>query len=544
MGKINPIIIIKMWSYKNNIQVIMSRMSRREVFTIMIKSKHLNLLNLFREYWEKLSEMMAIESYGLEEVDKLFKEKQEPLSSVKIKDLKDEDIQYCGDILAEYYINTEKLVEQNNKKVEEYFLKNISIKELRRFIPACIFVLIMELEEQAAKNLLVPRFINDTIRDCVLTVLNPCMYIIQCLNKKEFNRLQKIIDHYIGKKDRLVERGMRILYKNFKEEEPIKAKRVNIKQVQVPINVSSKKPKKSKKLKKPFKKLYEVKAGGSNFYNWLGVADIDMDTGTSIDVRMEVYEVLETAFSKTVYDYDNQEIPWVSIEPNEDEELNLFDEAVYTAISLLWRTGHEDNQHFNEYVTPRMIFQVLSLNKDNNHESGDKMDREIIASIEKLRRTTLRIHAPSEYENAVYSHNGSLLPSEWEKNKRISGQIVPESLHLLMCPPLYVYASEIKLLASVPYVDFESSNTIRAIKLRLFLMINIMLAQARKKSSFRIKCKALYKIAGLKSHSDKAHRDVRKKIVSCLVDFQKNGCIQSFKSCKKGVQISEYQIFL
>ena len=73
-----------------------------------------------------------------------------------------------------------------------------------------------------------------------------------------------------------------------------------------------------------------------------------------------------------------------------------FDKAVHNAIATLWVAGHQDGKNFNEYLTPRIIFQILSGSINESREIGPEIRKAILRSIDKMRNTEITIDNSEE----------------------------------------------------------------------------------------------------------------------------------------------------
>ena len=102
--------------------------------------------------------------------------------------------------------------------------------------------------------------------------------------------------------------------------------------------------------------------------------------------------------------------------------LTPFDRAVHNAIATLWEQGHRNKKNNNEYLTPRVIFQLLSGNTGNSKDIGSAIREKILDSIDKMSVTTIIIDASAEAKAFGYKefkYKGNLLNAT-----RISGIII------------------------------------------------------------------------------------------------------------------------
>lgn len=237
----------------------------------------------------------------------------------------------------------------------------------------------------------------------------------------------------------------------------------------------------------------------------------------------------------TSIDFNEMKKKGVSI-PSE-KWLIPFDREVLSAASSLFEAG-------NEYITPKMIFQVLSGNKKDIDITPAIRD-EIIRSINKLMNTTIEINASAEVEagwRKEAEYQGHLLPCERtsQKSVRLNGQEVTDCIHLFRNSPLYDYARGINQIsrANIEMLNAPVNNTQENITLKGYLLRQITsMKSPHSKLKPIIRYETIYEYLGIDEndadirHKKKDIRDRTKKILSFWIE---EGLITGFEEETEG----------
>ena len=152
---------------------------------------------------------------------------------------------------------------------------------------------------------------------------------------------------------------------------------------------------------------------------------------------------------------------------------------VHNAIASLWVAGHQDEKNLNEYITPRMIFQILAGNINESREIGPEIRKEILRSIDKMRKTEITINNSDEAKKFGYkqfTYQSSLLPSERIEGIKLNGNEVIDCIHILKKPPLFEYANIKNQVGSVEVkmLNVPIKNTLSNIELKEYLLQRIL----------------------------------------------------------------------
>lgn len=216
----------------------------------------------------------------------------------------------------------------------------------------------------------------------------------------------------------------------------------------------------------------------------------------------------------------------------DEDRLTPLDRAVYSAIVTLWVEGHKDGNRYNEYVTPRVIFQLLSGNSGQSKDIGAEVRKEILRSIDKMRCTDITIDFSKECEESHGKYNkvnykGSILPSERVECVKLNGNEAYDCIHLLCAPPLYGYAEAKNQIVtvSVQMLNTPLRNTPENIELKEYLLRRILsMKKPKSRQSNIIKYDTIYKILRLCGSSKQDLYRKKKKIhdnIIRLLDFWK-----------------------
>lgn len=241
----------------------------------------------------------------------------------------------------------------------------------------------------------------------------------------------------------------------------------------------------------------------------------------------------------TSIDFDEMKKKGVSI-PSE-KWLTPFDREILSAASSLFEAG-------NEYITPRMILQVLSGNKKDIDMTPAIRD-EIIRSIDKLMNTSIKIYASAEVEagwRKEAEYVGHLLPCERISQKdmvvTLNGQEVADCIHLFRNSPLYDYARGINQISrvNIEMLNTPVNNTQENIMLKGYLLRQITsMKSPHSKLKPVIRYDTIFEYLGLDEndndntirHKKQRIRERVKEILNCWVE---NGLITGFEEETEG----------
>lgn len=498
-----------------------------KAFLSQLKKMTTSFIDTKQQEWDKYYNPLWIDA--LNKLDNACKED----NASEISEAQDrcitliiEDKEHKTKIFNELQTYLDKIIIEKFGSIEELF------KEVKKVLRVYVAIICTEVRNKEREDLFVLNNRTGIIRIVTSRSLEPFLEILETTKPAYLKEILKLIDKYMRQEDRLVSICLNIFKRNFIDEDTndktVTAKRV-FEKIGIPIALS----------------LEEHKTDGSSFYRQLGV--VDMKSG-SVD------DVLSTIFSPKVILSDDK---MITIENSSGHRLTAYDEAVYNALSLLWLVGHEYHENCNEYITPRMVFQVLSLNfsKNSNNDCGDKSRDDIISSINALRETTLSIDVKDEDKGGAYRYEGSLLPSEWENKTCINSKTQIDSIHLFRCPPLFDYAMKTGHVSELFIPDFMrnvssagvpqlNSSKREIIMIREYLLVKILTSKNQGNTSFFLDLTEFYKLFNLLNTSYKQQNDARTRLLRSLDDLQQLSYVKNHSVKKSGAQIIGYKVNL
>ena len=233
-----------------------------------------------------------------------------------------------------------------------------------------------------------------------------------------------------------------------------------------------------------------------------------------------------------------------------DYRLTPFDRAVHNAIATLWEIGHRNKTTFNEYLTPRVIFQLLSGNDGESKDVSPEMRKAILRSVDKMKHTGIIIDASDEAKILGYKdfkHIGSLLEVERVESMKINGRKVEDCIHIFRSPVLYEYAKlknqigsiNIKML-NVP----KFRNTAENIELKEYLLQRIIaMKNLKSRMSETIRYETIYDYLRIEAATKASlllkYKKVRDKVKKLLDFWKGKKLIKDYKEEKEGKFIAK-----
>lgn len=241
----------------------------------------------------------------------------------------------------------------------------------------------------------------------------------------------------------------------------------------------------------------------------------------------------------TLISLDYSNLQSVSI----SRQLSLYDREVHDAIITLAVEGG------NEYITPRMIHQVM---RNTQEKPSTKQITDINNSITLLMHTRIVIDATAEaaaYGFNNFKYDGMLVPAE-RVTAKINGNTVT-CIHLFRTPPLYDYPDRKSQIARINMnllSNPQISLTDETLILRGYLLRRITAIKSSKNMSNIIVYDTVYQDLNIiMPKSDGAKRkkkaDLRKKIKILLDDWTGKNFIIRYKENKKGHEFNSISIF-
>ena len=224
--------------------------------------------------------------------------------------------------------------------------------------------------------------------------------------------------------------------------------------------------------------------------------------------------------------------------------LEPFDGEVLSSCISLYADG-------NEYTTPDMIYRHMLGNK-RVAKLNPKMREAILASLRKLRLTSIIIRAEQELE-AGYSkksrYEGVILPNEVIEDETVSlnGKNVRDCIHFFRNSPLYEYADDKNQISRIPVamLDVPANNDKELIILKGYLARRY--AEARNSNSKLgniIRYDSIFAYMGIDSGNRKQTKRIRDTVKIILETWKKAGYITSYEEIKEGRTIAKIKIKL
>lgn len=231
--------------------------------------------------------------------------------------------------------------------------------------------------------------------------------------------------------------------------------------------------------------------------------EIRLKTGTIGKKKEAVVTLLSV-------DWDEKELRERGISIPSWNRLTAFDRAVYTAVASLHFAG-------NQYITSRMVFQVLCGNKAKANPTQEILNQ-IAKSIERMSRIRVTIDAREEVQarhNVRAEFSGNLLSTQTAR-VFING-VMRDCIEINTEPILHRYARAKKQIAQmdVRMLDAPVSNTLENIELKDYLMRRVAGAKSEKgKMTNVILYSTLYEYLGLDEaeYSEQALRNKKKDV--------------------------------
>lgn len=255
---------------------------------------------------------------------------------------------------------------------------------------------------------------------------------------------------------------------------------------------------------------------------------------------------------QVLFAIDFKELSKAGVKIEYEYRLTPFDKAVHNAIASLWVAGHQEGKNLNEYLTPRMIFQILAGNTSESREIGPELRKAILGSIDKMRNTEITIDNSAEAKKFGYEKficQSSLLPSERIEGITLNGNEVIDCIHILKKPPLFAYADIKNQVGSVEIkmLNVPIKNTLGNIELKEYLLQRILSIKNSKSSlSPTIKYSTVYEYMKITAPNSKAlakkKEKIRKNIITLLDAWKSANFIKSYAEEKDGKTKSKVTI--
>ena len=262
-----------------------------------------------------------------------------------------------------------------------------------------------------------------------------------------------------------------------------------------------------------------------------------------LPVQIGVGTLKKRAIS-TIVSIDFKKMEKMGVTIGREHRLTPYDREVHNAISTLCTTG-------NEYITPQMVYQVLSGNK-KDAKMTNKAREEILKSIDKMMFTEIEIDATEEVNvgwNKRAKYKGPLIPSERVEVIRLNGQEVVDCIHLFRNPPLYDYANNKSQIdrVDIKMLNAPVNNTPENIELKGFLLRRITsIKNPHSNLTPVIRYDALYEYLGVTASNDaalkKRRKEIRDRVREILNFWVQEGFILGYQEEKEGKSISKIKI--
>ena len=220
---------------------------------------------------------------------------------------------------------------------------------------------------------------------------------------------------------------------------------------------------------------------------------------------------------------------------------------------LLLLYGKKDN----EYLTPRIIFQLLSGNTGESKDISSEMRKAILESVDKMSSTKITIDNSEEAKAFGYKklkYFGSLLDSKRIEGVKINGNKVEDCICILQSPALYDYAKlknqigtiDIRML-NIPKLDdlhIIFRNTPQNIELKEYLLQRIIgIKNQKSKISETIRYETIYEYLRIEAPTRKTFlvkcKKLRDKVKFLLEYWKRQNLIKGYKEEKEGKIIAK-----
>ena len=225
------------------------------------------------------------------------------------------------------------------------------------------------------------------------------------------------------------------------------------------------------------------------------------------------------------------------------KELTAYDREVHDAIITLYVDGG------NEYITPQMIYQVMTGNQDA--KLNPKQAEAISESITKCMYSRVIIDASEEakaYGFDSFKYDGSLISGE-RVTATLNGNVL-ECLHILREPVLYEYASKKNQIGrfDIKLLNTPINKTEEIITLQGYLYRRILSMKGSSNLSKTIVYETVYNQINVTAASDGALRKkkskVRRQIKDMLDYWKKENFISGYCENRRGQEIYSVTIRL
>ena len=270
-------------------------------------------------------------------------------------------------------------------------------------------------------------------------------------------------------------------------------------------------------------------------FNYAEVRNLVLYEGNPVSIFVGKYGSKKEITTTVSINFDEMEKHGVEIYGG--KELTMYDREVHDAIATLCVEGD------NQWITPQMIYQVMTGDPDARFRSKQSKQLEAISnSVAKMMRSQITIDASKEAEAFgfdSFQYSGSLIPAE-KVIAKLNGTVV-ECIHLHRNPPLYDYAdrkgqigrADIKLLNS-PLNKTEETSILQGYLLRRILAIK----NPHNKQSNSILYETIYRQLEISAPNDGALRkkkiDIRKKVKDILEYWKSVNFIRKYEETTKG----------
>ena len=229
-----------------------------------------------------------------------------------------------------------------------------------------------------------------------------------------------------------------------------------------------------------------------------------------------------------------------------EERITAYDREIHNAVATLAAEG-------NEYISPSMIFQLLSGNvSDDRNKMSDETREKITNSLRKLRYTNVTINATAEVKAGMIAEahfERYLIPAD-RAEIILNGQRVNDAIRLLATLPLFDYASKKNQVVSVDIkmLNTPLQNSPENITLKGYLLKRIM-AMSNEKNNMNnvIRYDSIYQYlrvqAPNKNQLNKKHKKIRDKVKKLLDFWKKEKLIKDYKEEKEGRFFAKVTIY-
>ena len=209
-----------------------------------------------------------------------------------------------------------------------------------------------------------------------------------------------------------------------------------------------------------------------------------------------------------------------------EEYITPYDREIHNAVATLASAG-------NQYISPSMIFQLLSGYAENDGTKKNNMSNEsrekIIKSLEKMRFTSIKIDATAEVKQGMIAEG--IIESYLIPAKRVeiilNGQRVTDCIQLLDTLPLLKYSNQKNQIASVDIKMLKTPliNSPENIEIKCYLLRQILsMSNSKNNITNVIRYDSLYDYLKIqapnKNQLKKKHKKIRDKVKK-LLDFWK-----------------------